>query len=106
MAERKPYRLPTSVTPLRYQIRLTPDLTTWTFAGEESVLVEVHEPVDKIIVNGAELEFGSVTVTGADGKRLRANVALDGENEQAIFTFPGNTARRQLRFADEYFPVF
>ena len=31
------YRLPTTVTPERYQIRLTPDLKTFTFVGEETV---------------------------------------------------------------------
>ncbi|MGH7930389.1 MAG: M1 family metallopeptidase, partial [Candidatus Binatia bacterium] len=92
MPERKPYRLPTEVTPERYQIRLTPDLTTWTFAGEETVSVHVHEPLDKIVVNAAELEFGSVTVTGANGKALTADVVLDAENEQATFTLPETLA--------------
>jgi puromycin-sensitive aminopeptidase len=88
MAERKAHRLPTNVTPQRYQIRLTPDFTTWTFAGEETVSLLVHEPVDRIIVNAAELEFGSITVNGTGGKALVAAVALDGPNEQAIFTLP------------------
>jgi puromycin-sensitive aminopeptidase len=92
MTERKPYRLPANVTPQRYQIRLSPDLTTWTFAGEETVSIQVHEPVDKVVVNATELEFGSVSVTGAKGKTLGATVALDGENEQAIFSFPETLA--------------
>ena len=92
MPERKPYRLPTNVRPERYQIRLTPDLTTWTFAGEESVSLQVHESVDKIIVNAAELEFRSVTVRAANGKALAGNVALDNDNEQAVFTFPETLA--------------
>ena len=31
------FRLPKTVTPRRYEIRLIPDLTQFTFAGEESV---------------------------------------------------------------------
>jgi puromycin-sensitive aminopeptidase len=103
MAERKPYRLPADVTPERYQIRLTPDLSTWTFAGEETVSVQVHAPVDKIVVNAAELQFSSVTVTGANGKALAADVGLDTENEQAIFTLPetlpGGSYDVQIRFS-------
>jgi puromycin-sensitive aminopeptidase len=88
MPERKPYRLPSNVTPERYQLRLTPDLTTWTFAGEETVSIQVREPVNEMIVNAAELEFGPVTVTGTAGKALAATVRLDAENEQAIFSLP------------------
>jgi puromycin-sensitive aminopeptidase len=92
MPERKPHRLPIEVTPERYQIRLTPDLTKSTFAGEETITIQAHEPVDQIIVNAAELEFGSVTVNIAGGKVLPATVALDAENEQAIFTLPEKLA--------------
>jgi puromycin-sensitive aminopeptidase len=87
MAEKGSHRLLTTVTPQRYEIRLTPDLTTWTFAGEETILVRIHEPVREIVLNAAELEFHSVTATGANGKELAGAVALDGDNEQAVFTF-------------------
>ena len=88
MAERKSHRLPMTVVPQRYQIRLTPDLTTWTFAGEEIVSVNVHEPTDKVVLNAAELELHAVTATGANGRTIAGAVTLDGENEQAVFTFP------------------
>jgi hypothetical protein len=39
------YRLPTSVVPSRYEIRLTPDLDAASFAGEETVTVTVRESV-------------------------------------------------------------
>ena len=39
-----PYRLPRSVVPSRYDLRLEPDLTTLTFRGEETIAVTVDEP--------------------------------------------------------------
>ena len=45
MTEHKAYRLPTNVTPERYEIRLTPDLAAAAFAGEEKISVHVREPV-------------------------------------------------------------
>jgi puromycin-sensitive aminopeptidase len=87
MPEQKPYRLPTVVTPERYEIRLTPDLSTATFAGEETVAIQVIEPVRQIVVNAAELEFHAVSIKGADAKVLQGNTALDSENEQARLNF-------------------
>src|SRR5919106_1601710 len=92
MAKQKPYRLPTTVAPERYEIRLTPDLSRATFAGEEKVVIQIVEPVRQIIVNAAELEFQAVSVRRADGKVVRGDAALDNENEQAMLEFPESLA--------------
>ena len=88
MSEQKPYRLPTTVVPERYEIKLTPDLSAATFAGEEKVSIQVIEPVRQIVVNAAELEFQAVSIRAPGGKLARGNVTLDSENEQATFNFP------------------
>jgi puromycin-sensitive aminopeptidase len=92
MAKQKPYRLPTTVAPERYEIRLTPDLSRATFAGEEKVVMQILEPVRQITVNAAELEFQAVSVRRADGKVARGDAALDNENEQAMLEFPESLA--------------
>jgi puromycin-sensitive aminopeptidase len=88
MPHEKSHRLPTTVTPERYEIRLTPDLTTWTFSGEEKVSIQVHEPVREIVLNAAELEFRSVSLKLQNGTVLQGRSQLDGENEQAKVSFP------------------
>src|SRR5262245_10387411 len=101
MPEPKPYRLPITVIPGHYEIKLAPDLSTATFAGEEKVLIQIVEPVRQIIVNAAELEFQAVSIKGPDGKVVRGNAALDIENEQATFDFPAtlNPGRWELQIA-------
>ncbi len=98
MTNPKPYRLPTTVNPERYAIKLTPDLTTWTFAGEETVTVQIHRPVREIVLNAADLEIHSVSVKDSNGKITEASVALDGENERARFRFRSDlpTGRGEL----------
>jgi puromycin-sensitive aminopeptidase len=87
MPTKKSYRLPATVTPERYEIRLTPDLTNWTFAGEETVSLKVREPVREIALNAAELELHSASLRLKGGRALPAGITLDGENEQATFSF-------------------
>jgi puromycin-sensitive aminopeptidase len=88
MPEEKSHRLPTTVTPERYEIRLTPDLSTWTFSGEEKVSIQIHEPVREIVLNAAELEFRSVSLKLQNGTVLQGRSQLDSENEQANLSFP------------------
>src|SRR5438128_930270 len=87
MSEQKPYRLPTTVTPERYQIRLTPDLSAARFAGEEKVLLQVHEPVRQIILDATELEFHAVAIKSPSGNVIPGEAVLDTENEQATLKF-------------------
>ena len=101
MPEQKPYRLPITVIPERYEIKLGPDFSAATFAGEEKVLIQIVEPVRQVIVNAAELEFQAVSIKGPGGKIVRGNAALDIENEQATFDFPEtlNPGRWELQIA-------
>ncbi|HJY80474.1 MAG TPA: M1 family metallopeptidase [Candidatus Binatia bacterium] len=82
------YKLPETVRPERYEIRLTPDLTACTFAGEETVSVNLREPVAEIVLNAVELTIQAVSIVSADGKALQGTAAVDEISERAILQFP------------------
>jgi len=82
------YRLPTTVVPSRYDIRLEPDLPTGTFAGEATVTVTVREPVDEILLNAAELAIRSVAIEGPGGRTLEGAATLEPDTERARLRFP------------------
>ncbi len=48
-------RLPQTVLPRRYQIRIEPDLTAGTFVGDETIEVAVCEPTAEVVLNAADL---------------------------------------------------
>ena len=61
-------RLPTSVVPSHYVIRLKPDLAQHTFQGEVTITAKVAEAVSEISCNAANLEIQKCTVScGEDG---------------------------------------
>ena len=82
-----PYRLPRSVVPSRYDIRLEPDLTTLTFRGEETIAVRVDESVSEIVVNAVELAVDEASVVDARGREQRATVTLDEAAERCRLAF-------------------
>ncbi len=53
-------RLPTAVRPVRYHLRLKPDLSAFTFQGWLKVELDVLQSTDTIVCNAAELTVESV----------------------------------------------
>ena len=80
-------RLPQTVVPEHYTLTLTPDLVAAKFTGTETIDVRLTAPSNTITLNAAEIQFVNVTATISD-KDYPAQVGLDGEKEQATFTFP------------------
>lgn len=91
-------RLPKSVIPDHYAITITPDLKNETFSGEETIDVDVREPVDTITLHAVDLELHDVTLASGS-KMLNPTVTLDKENETASFKFAQTIApgRASLR---------
>ena len=56
------YRLPTTVVPKRYDLRLEPDLGAATFSGEAVITVDVETTLTEIVLNAAELQIQSASV--------------------------------------------
>ena len=78
-------RLPGTVVPEHYQLKLTPDLAHDSFAGEETIDVQVSQPASAIMLNAAEINFQETAITSA-GITQRAQVALDAKNETATLS--------------------
>jgi puromycin-sensitive aminopeptidase len=89
MADIDPYRLPTDVTPNRYELELAPDLDAATFGGTAAIAVDVHRPMGEVVLNALELEIDEAWLTTADGTRLDATVRLDAESERAFLALGG-----------------
>jgi puromycin-sensitive aminopeptidase len=97
-----PYRLPRTVIPSRYELRLAPDLSAFTFDGEETVTVQVTEPVSEIWLNAAELTISEATVARDGGPVHRGTAFPDEDRERCRLHFsetiaPG-TWRLRLTF--------
>ena len=82
-----PYRLPRHVVPIRYDLRLEPDLTAARFAGQETVTLTVLQPTSDIVLNAIELDITSAQIEGASGPAKQATIALDASLQRCHLTF-------------------
>ncbi len=78
------YRLPATVVPEHYDIKLTPDLEKFTFTGEETVRITVCESISEIVLNSAELDIKHACVSDSAGKKIEAEISYDEKRERAI----------------------
>jgi puromycin-sensitive aminopeptidase len=85
-----PYRLPRTVLPSRYDLRLEPDLLAATFSGRAVITVAVTRPTKIIRLNAVELDVVSGAIEHASGTSQRAAIALDESAERCRLTFPSS----------------
>ncbi|HSM43722.1 MAG TPA: M1 family metallopeptidase, partial [Acidimicrobiia bacterium] len=78
-----PFRLPRHVAPGHYDIRLELDLETFTFQGSVGIDLEVREATDSLILNSAEIEIKSASLS--DGGVI-SEIAYDEEMERATLS--------------------
>src|SRR5438445_5500796 len=85
-----PGRLPKEVVPTEYAIRIVPNVDNFTFAGSETVKLNVRSPVYQLVLNALELKIEAASV---DGKELPLSaIKTDNEKELLTLTLPSELA--------------
>jgi aminopeptidase N len=75
-------RLPQIAVPDSYQLSLTPDFSNNTFAGQETIRVQVLKPTIEIVLHAKDINFQGVSITSA-GVSQAARVTLDQDSQMA-----------------------
>ncbi len=96
-----PGKLPKDVVPTDYAIRIVPDIDKLTFAGTETVKLNVGRRVRQLILNALELKIESAAI---DGKELPGSaIKTDTKNELLTLALPSELPTGKhtltLRFA-------
>ncbi|HEV3329091.1 MAG TPA: M1 family metallopeptidase [Acidimicrobiales bacterium] len=102
MAPLDPYRLPETVIPSAYRLRMEPDLNAATFAGTAEIDVDLTAATNVIVLNVVELELRAAVLHATDGTATMGAVALDEELERATLTFPAELAPGAYVLAIEF----
>jgi puromycin-sensitive aminopeptidase len=82
-----PYRLPQHVVPTRYDLRLEPDLTTFTFQGKATITLTVRETTSEIVFNAVELQIGEASILNDANVMCRGTVEFEPATERCRIRF-------------------
>ncbi|HJU05584.1 MAG TPA: M1 family metallopeptidase, partial [Nitrospiraceae bacterium] len=82
-----PYRLPEYVMPVRYDLRLEPDLIAFTFFGHEIITLTITEPTSEIVFNALELEIFEAGVENDAGVAQQGTIEPEESTQRCRFRF-------------------
>src|SRR5260370_36377734 len=81
-----PGKLPKDVVPTDYSVRIVPDIDRLTFAGTETVKLNVRRRVRQLVLNALELKIEAASI---DGKELPVTIIqTDTKNELLTLVLP------------------
>jgi aminopeptidase N len=76
-----PGKLPKQVVPEEYAVRIVPDIEKRSFAGSETVKLNVREPVKQVVLNALDIKISKATI---DGKPIATSAIRLDEKEQTL----------------------
>ena len=96
-----PGKLPKEVVPTDYSVRIVPDIDKLTFAGTETVKLNVRSAVRRLVLNALELKIEGASL---DGRELPASaIKTDTKSELLTLALPSELPAGEhtltLRFA-------
>ncbi|QXQ04857.1 M1 family metallopeptidase [Sphingosinicellaceae bacterium] len=96
-------QLPRGVTPLHYDVALTPDAKAAKFGGVVGIDLQIDRPTSTITLNAAGLKFASARLSGPAGTApLNGRIAVDEAAQTATFTFARMVTPGRYRLTLDY----
>ena len=101
MSPEAAYRLPRTVVPSHYDIKIEPDLDDASFRGTVGIDADIAEQTSTVVLNAIELDIERASIAVGDAEQL-ASISLDEDSERATLTveseLPVGPARIVIRF--------
>ena len=102
------YRLPTHVSPRRYDIQLDAQVGREDFVGRVVIALDLHEAKDTIDLHARDLTILDAKLI-LNGQTHPATVTMDPHNERVVFqfaqAFPAGEASLELTFRGKVSPL-
>jgi aminopeptidase N len=95
-------RPPLDVTPLHYQLTITPDFGTGTFDGDLTIDLRVDRPTTTFSLDAVELEIYGADILVSSGRHVRPAYALDRAAGTLTFTAPARIYPGTIKLHVEY----
>jgi aminopeptidase N len=98
-----PGKLSKDVVPISYDIKIKPNVEKRTFAGSETIALDVRKAAKTITLNANAMAIGSAKLLGANGQAEQvAIIKIDVSQQTATLTFPKEITPGAYRLSLEF----
>ncbi|HUQ85469.1 MAG TPA: M1 family metallopeptidase [Candidatus Limnocylindrales bacterium] len=98
LSNKKNVRLSKDVIPLEYSITVQPDFSTFTFKGEEEIIIDLKKSTNHLQIHSDELEIQNVIYNDS----IEGIVTFDKSTETARFDFPTELSEGKGKLSIEF----
>jgi aminopeptidase N len=93
---------PADVQPLHYQLTVTPDFGSRSFAGDLTIDLEVVSPTARITLDAVDLEIVDASITVPGGHQILPATTVDAATGTVAFTLPARLMPGTARLHIDY----
>ena len=104
MQKKKPkVRLSKDVVPIKYDIKLHPDLENFTFAGTETITINLLKDAKEITLHSKDIdiETARIDLPAQAGKGFTKKISYDVKSETVTFLFDKKITKKRADRADK-----
>ena len=81
-------RLSKKIVPIKYDIRLRPDLENFTFSGIETITLNILKKTKVLTLHCKEIEIDTASIVLKNEKKFATKITYNKKRETATFLFP------------------
>ncbi|MCC6323819.1 M1 family metallopeptidase [Candidatus Nomurabacteria bacterium] len=85
--KKKSVRLPSHITPVRYNLTLKPDLENFTFWGKEIIDLVIDKDIKEITLHSKDIDVETAQILLGKTSQFATKIYYDTKAETATFTF-------------------
>ncbi len=90
-------RLVPHIKPVKYTLKLKPDLESFTFEGNEVIDIVIDKAVSEVTLHSKDLDITTVEVTSGKASQFANKIKYNEKAETATFTFKNNIPKGKLK---------
>lgn len=96
ISSKKSVRLPTHISPIKYDLKLKPDLEAFTFEGREVIEIKISKPLKEITLHSKDIKIETAEIIYR-GVNEFAKINYNEKNETVTFIFKKNIPKGKVK---------
>ncbi|MEK7586123.1 MAG: M1 family metallopeptidase [Patescibacteria group bacterium] len=97
--QKKSVRLPSHISPIKYNLTIKPDLEAFTFSGHETIEVLIGKSTKEVTLHSIDIDIMTVEIYSGKIKQFATRIKYDTKSETATFIFKKSVPKGKAKLS-------